>query len=105
MPYPQSADEHIELLHTYHLDLWNEIEAQLRVLRTAQGEIDKLRVSRNKGDSYGLALFSAQLLAQHVQILKGRVHSLNGTIGELETTVNGLIEILGTAKSRALNGD
>jgi hypothetical protein len=98
MPYPQSADEHIELLHTYHLDLWNEIETQLRVLRTAQEEIGKLRLSRNKGEPYGVALFAAQLLARHVQILKGRVHSMAGSIDELETTVNGLIEILETAK-------
>jgi hypothetical protein len=35
--------EQIELLHTYHLDLWSQIEAQLRVLRAAQDEIAKPR--------------------------------------------------------------
>jgi hypothetical protein len=93
-----NIDQQIELLHTYHLDLWAEIEAQLRVLRAAQEEIAKLRMSRVKGEPLAVALWAAQLLARHVATLKGRVHALSTTVAELDTTVAGLVDVLADAK-------
>jgi hypothetical protein len=92
-----NIDQQIELLHTYHLDLWTEIEAQLRVLRAAQDEIGKLREARVNGQSLGTAFFAAQLLSRHVATLKGRVHALNTTVAELETTVASLVDVLSRA--------
>ena len=90
-------DQQIELLHTYHLDVWTEIEAQLRVLRSAQDEIAKLRAARVKGESLGTALFAAQILSRHVATLRGRVHALSTTVDELDTTVGSLIKVLSDA--------
>jgi len=93
----EQIDRHVELLHAYHLDLWSEIEAQLRVLRASQQEISTLREARVKGEPAAVALFSAQLLARHVQTLTGRVHTLQTTVGELRTTVEELITVLSRA--------
>jgi hypothetical protein len=90
----KAIDHHLELLHTYHLDLWAEIEAQLHVLRASQQEIQKLRDTRIKGESQGAAFFAAQVLARHVQVLKGRTSTLNSTVAELEASVNALLELL-----------
>ena len=94
-----AIDQQIELLHTYHLDLWAEIEAQLRVLRAAQEEIAKLRAARVKGEPLDAALWAAQLLARHIGTLKGRVQALSTTVAELDTTVVGLIDVLARAKT------
>jgi len=94
MANPDRVAKQIELLHVYHLDLWTELEAQLRVLRVAQEEIGKLRESRVKGETTGAALYSATLLSRHVQTLKGRAHALSGTIDELERTVAELLTLL-----------
>ena len=91
-------DQQIELLHTYHLDLWSEIEAQLRVLRAAQDEIAKLRAARVKGEPRDTALWAARLLASHIATLKGRVHALSTTVAELDTTATGLVDVLARAK-------
>ena len=93
-----NIDHEIELLHTYHLDLWTEIEAQLRVLRSAQDEIAKLRAARRKGEPLGTSLSAAQLLARHIATLKGRVHALTTTVAELDTTVAGLVDVLARSK-------
>jgi len=93
-----NIDQQIELLHTYHLDLWSEIEAQLRVLRAAQDAIAKLRAARVKGEPLGTALRGAQLLASHIATLKGRVQALSTTVAELDTTVAGLVDVLARAK-------
>ena len=93
-PDPEQIDQQVELLHTYHLDLWSEMEAQLRVLRAAQEEIAKLRAARVKGERHGVALFAAQLLQRHVQTMKGRVNGLTTTVAELEGTVGQLIAAL-----------
>ena len=90
----QALAQHVELLHTYHLSLWNEIEAQLQVLRAAQEEIARLRDARIEGQPKGAALDAAQILARHVQTLKGRVGTLGSTIDELSLTVNELVAVL-----------
>ena len=87
-------DKHIELLYTYHLDLWSEIEAQLRVLRASQDEIAKLREARVKGEGHEQALTSAQILTRHIQTLKGRVKALGRTTEELQTSVGELVTLL-----------
>jgi hypothetical protein len=94
MADPAQIDQHVELLHAYHLDLWAEVEAQLHVLRAAQSEIEKLRLARVKGEPHGTALFAATVLSRHVQKLKGRVHTLNTTIAELEGSVDELVKVL-----------
>lgn len=85
---------HVELLHTYHLNLWTEVEAQLRVLRSAQDEIAKLRDARVPDESREIARGSAQMLARHVQTLKGRVATLGATVNELESTAVELVKLL-----------
>jgi hypothetical protein len=87
---------HIELLHTYHLDLWTEMEAQLRVLRHAQEEIAKLRDARTATQSPADAREAASMLARHAQTLKGRVSTLHATVVELEGTVQELVALLET---------
>ena len=94
MPPTEQIDEQLELLHAYHLDLWTEIEGQLRVLRSAQAEIEKLRAARGKGESKAVAIFSAQMLTRHVEMLKGRVSSLGSTIAELERSAAVLTDLL-----------
>ena len=86
--------DHVELLHTYHLNLWTEIDAQLGVLRDAQEEIGKLRDARTEGQSRAQALAAAQMLAMHVQTLKGRVGTLASTVNELSDTVSALVSVL-----------
>jgi chromosome segregation ATPase len=85
---------HIELLHAYHLDLWTEVEAQLRVIRGAQEQIAKLREAREAGESIEQAHHAAEILARHVQTLKGRIHALEGTVNELDATVGELLKVL-----------
>ena len=96
----ERIDQHVELLHTYHLDLWSEIEAQLRVLRTSQEQIAKLRADRVKAKPMTEALSNAELLAQHVQTLKARVRSLGTTVEELEATVGNLVNLLTRASAQ-----
>ena len=86
--------QHVELLHTYHLNLWTEIEGQLRVLRVAQEEIAKLRDARIGGESKAAALSAAQMLSRHVQTLQGRVATLGSTVQELSGTVSELVTVL-----------
>jgi hypothetical protein len=93
-PMDNEISRHIELLNTYHLDLWSEIEAQLRVIRTAQVEIEKLRELRHATDGMTEARASADMLARHVDTLTGRVEALTGTIAELKSTVNVLRHVL-----------
>ena len=90
----QIVAQQIELLHVYHLDLWTEVEAQLRVLRKAQEEVAKLRDARTANESPEVALGSAKALKGLVQTLKGRVGTLGATIGELDGTVDELIRVL-----------
>jgi hypothetical protein len=90
----QHIGKHIELLHAYHLDLWNEVEAQLRVIRGAQEEIARLREAREAGESAEQARHAAQMLARHIQTLRGRIHALDGTVNELDGTVGELLKIL-----------
>ena len=90
----EQIDKHIELLYTYHLDLWAEVEAQLRVLRSAQDEIAKLREARVKGQQHEEALSAAEILARHVQTLKGRVNTLRRTVEELQGSVGELVQLL-----------
>ena len=87
---------HVELLHTYHLNLWTEVEAQLRVLREAQDSIACLRDARVPDESRAIARDSAQMLVRHVQTLKGRVTTLGTTVNELEGTVSELVKLLAT---------
>jgi hypothetical protein len=89
-----SIGRQVELLHAYHLNLWTEVEAQLRVLRSAQDEISKLRDARVAIDSPDTARDSARMLARHVQTLKGRVNTLGSTVHELEGTVGELTKLL-----------
>ena len=85
---------HVELLHAYHLDLWSEMEAQIRVIRAAQEEISKLRQARSQQEERDVALHSAEVLARHVHTLKGRVRALGETANELEGTVAVLVTLL-----------
>jgi hypothetical protein len=94
MPDPAAVARHIELLHAYHLDLWAEVEAQLRVLRAAQEEISKLREARVITETPAEALSTARLLARYVETMKGRVRALSSTVGELEGTVAELVKVL-----------
>ena len=97
MPNPKPLNDvarHIELLNVYHLDLWSEIESQLRVLRDVQVQIGALRESRNPGDAPEATRSAAEVLRRHVQTLKGRCHTLSATIEELETTVGELTTLL-----------
>jgi predicted nucleic acid-binding Zn-ribbon protein len=94
MTKPDALARHIELLHAYHLDLWSEVEAQLRVLRSAQDEIAKLRDARTVTESRDIARDSANMLARHVQTLKGRVGTLRTTVEELDGTVGELVKLL-----------
>ena len=94
VPTSDQIDQHLEVLHAYHLDLWTEIEGQLRVLRAAQ---EKLRAARIKGEPKAVGVFAAQMLTRHVNTLKGRVHTLGSTIDELEHSVEGLTDLLGGA--------
>ena len=86
--------KHIELLHAYHLDLWTEVEAQLRVIRAAQEQIAKLREARQAGESIQTTRNAAEVLARHVQTLRGRIHALDGTVSELDGTVGELLKVL-----------
>jgi hypothetical protein len=94
MPDTAAVARHIELLHAYHLDLWSEVEAQLRVLRAAQEEIGKLREARAVTETPAEALTAARLLARYVDTMKGRVRTLGSTVGELEGTVAELVNVL-----------
>ena len=85
---------HVELLHSYHLALWTEVEAQLKVLRAAQEEIAKLRDARVTGESPAEARAAAEILARHVHTLKGRVTTLGTTVAELDGTVSDLVALL-----------
>jgi hypothetical protein len=85
---------HIELLHQYRLDLWNEVEAQLRVIHGSQAQIEKLRNARVEGESVDEARQAAEVLARHVQTLKGRISALGGTVNELDGTVGELLKVL-----------
>ena len=87
---------HLELLHQYHLTLWNEIEAQLQVLRDAQEQIATLRDARLIDDSRVTALDAARVLSRDVQTLKGRVGTLSSTVAELGDTVSELVGVLST---------
>jgi chemotaxis protein histidine kinase CheA len=91
---------HVELLYAYHLALWNEIEAQLVVLRSAQDEIAKLRDARVATETRDAALDAARVLSRFVQTLKGRVGTLGITVGELEGTVTELVKLLGEPAQR-----
>lgn len=90
MPDPQTVARQIELMHAYHLDLWVEIEAQLRTMRSSQAEIEIVRNARTPTDTVVMARNAAQLLTQHVDTMKGRVRSLTTTVEELERTVAAL---------------
>ena len=89
-----ALNHHVELLHTYHLSLWTEIEGQLSVLRASQDEIAKLRDARIEGESREVARSAADMLARHVRMLQGRVHTLSTTITELSGTVDELVAVL-----------
>jgi hypothetical protein len=93
-PMDNEISRHIELLQTYHHDLWSEIEAQLRVIHTAQSHIEKLRELRQDSDGIPQARSAAEMLARHVETLTGRVQALSGTIAELKGTVDVLVKIL-----------
>jgi hypothetical protein len=95
--HPDPVSNQIALLHVYHLDLWTEMEAQMRVLRVAQEEIAKLRESRTTDEKKGAALYSAAILQQHVQTLKGRIQALSNTATELEVAVAALVRLLSTS--------
>ena len=86
--------KHVELLNAYHLDLWSEVEAQLRVIKAAQEQIQKLRDLRQSTDGLPEARASAAILARHVETLKGRAQALVATIRELEATVAVLAKVL-----------
>ena len=86
--------KHIELLHAYHLDLWSEVEAQLRVIRGAQEQIAKLREARDANEPADHARHAAEMLARHIQTLKGRIRALDGTVAELDETVGELLKVL-----------
>ena len=90
----EQVARHIELLHHYHLDLWTEVEAQLRVIRDAQEQIAKLREARVTNQPADQARHAAEILARHVQTLKGRIHALDGTVNELDGTVGELLKVL-----------
>ena len=89
-----AVSHHVELLHTYHLNLWTEIEGQLRVLRQAQDEIAKLRDARVEDESKVNALSAARTLSHYVQTLEGRVQTLGRTVSELSGTVSELVTVL-----------
>ena len=84
----------LELLHSYHLALWTEVEAQLEVIRGAQEQIANLRDARGNGDSVVQVRHSAELLSRHVQTLKGRISALGTTVNELDGTVEELLKVL-----------
>jgi hypothetical protein len=86
--------QHIELLNAYHLDLWSEVEAQLRVIKAAQEQIQTLRDLRQSTDGIPEARASAAMLGRHVETLKGRAQALTATIKELEGTVAVLVKVL-----------
>jgi hypothetical protein len=90
----QRLARHVELLHSYHLALWTEVEAQLQVLRAAQDEIAKLRDARVVGESRTETREAAHVLARHVKTLSGRVGTLAATVNELDTTVGELVTLL-----------
>jgi hypothetical protein len=90
----ETLAHHVELLHRYHLDLWNEIEAQLHVLRGAQDQIAKLREARLTPESKTTTRDAAELLARHVGTLKGRVATLGSTVEQLGNTVGELVTVL-----------
>lgn len=94
----QTVARQIELMHAYHLDLWVEIEAQLRTMRASQLEIETLRNARTATDTVAMARNAALLLAHHVDTMKGRVNSLAATVTELEKTVAALRQALGEDK-------
>lgn len=89
--------QQVALLHAYHLDLWSEIEAQLRTLRASQREIEELRKLRTIDETPALSLGLAELLAGHARTLSGRAQTLSTTIAELERTVGDLVEKLRAA--------
>ena len=85
---------HIELLNTYHLDLWAEVEAQLRVIKNAQAEIHKLRDLRRSSDGLPDARAAAAMLSRHVETLSGRAQALTTTVKELQDSVAVLAKVL-----------
>jgi hypothetical protein len=93
-PDPQELAKQVELLNAYHLDLWTEIEAQLRTLRASQTAIEELRSRRSPEDLPALVQSAALLLAEHVRTMKSRSRTLVGTIDELETAVARLLQML-----------
>jgi predicted nucleic acid-binding Zn-ribbon protein len=95
MPNQDEIARQVELMHLYHLDLWTEIEAQLRTLRASQAQIEKLRSARTANDTIQVARSSAHLLSYHVDTLKGRVGTLDATIAELAKAVAALRNALG----------
>ena len=90
----QRIASQVELLHAYHLDLWSEMEAQLRVIRGAQDQIATLRAARITTDESEELRRAAQLLARHVQTLRGRIRALSETTTELASAVDELLKLL-----------
>lgn len=94
MPLPKHVSTQIDLLDTYHKDLWAEVESQLRALRDSHDAIVKLREERTDAFSLQQKREAAATVARCVQMLKGRTHTLRTTIAELERTVKDLESVL-----------
>jgi uncharacterized coiled-coil DUF342 family protein len=104
MSLPKHVSTQIDMLDTYHKDLWAEVESQLRVLRDANGAIAKLREARSDPYSLQEKREATETLARHVQTLKGRTHTLCSTIQELEQTVTDLRSLLAAAVEEKSSG-
>jgi hypothetical protein len=94
MSLPKHVSAQIDMLDTYHKDLWAEVEAQLRVLRDANAAITKLREDRTDAYSLQQKRDAAETLARYIQTLKGRTNTLASSIEELERTVEDLRLVL-----------
>jgi hypothetical protein len=97
MPLPKHVSTQIDLLDTYHKDLWAEVESQLRVLRDSHIAIAKLRDERTDAFSLQQKRDAALTFGRYVQTLKGRTQALRTTIAVLERAVKDLQAVLADA--------
>lgn len=90
-PTVARINEQTELQQVCALDVWAEIEGQLRVLTSALHEIAIVR-ARCGDDAAPLSM--AEDLSRHVQTMKGWVKVLDATVAEADDTVEKLVLLL-----------